>query len=69
VTHSATPHAGGRLARIGRALLGASSFACADVLSKIALAAGADALTASVARGVVGTKGQYRRTGIVPSHS
>ncbi|HEY6995249.1 MAG TPA: DMT family transporter, partial [Xanthobacteraceae bacterium] len=41
-------------AQIGPALLGASSFACADVLSRIVLKAGADALTASVARGVLG---------------
>jgi len=54
VSHSATPHAGGRLAQFGPALLGATSFACGDVLSKIVLLAGADALTASLARGVVG---------------
>jgi drug/metabolite transporter (DMT)-like permease len=54
VTHSATPHAGGRLAQFGPALLGATSFACGDVLSKIVLVAGADALTASLARGVMG---------------
>jgi probable blue pigment (indigoidine) exporter len=54
VTQSSAPPAGGRLAQIGPALLGATSFACADVLSRIALKAGADALTASVARGVLG---------------
>jgi probable blue pigment (indigoidine) exporter len=54
VIPSATPHAASRLARIGPALLGATSFACGDVLSKIVLVAGADALTASLARGVVG---------------
>jgi probable blue pigment (indigoidine) exporter len=54
VTHPSTPHAGSRVAQIGPALLGASSFACADVLSRIALTAGADALTASVVRGFLG---------------
>jgi len=42
------------LAMIGPALLGASSFACADVASKVVLKAGADVLTMSTARGVVG---------------
>jgi drug/metabolite transporter (DMT)-like permease len=54
VTQSSAPRAGGRLAQIGPALLGASSFACADVLSRIVLKAGADALTAATARGVIG---------------
>jgi len=54
VTVTTTPHAGGRLAMIGPALLGASSFACADVASKVVLKAGADVLTMSTARGVVG---------------
>ena len=49
-----TPHAGSRLAQIGPALLGASSFACADVASKVVLIAGADVLTMSVVRAVVG---------------
>jgi probable blue pigment (indigoidine) exporter len=49
-----SPEAGSRLAQIGPALLGASSFACADVLSKVALNAGADALTISVVRAVLG---------------
>jgi drug/metabolite transporter (DMT)-like permease len=54
VTHPPTPRAGSRLAQIGPALLGASSFACADVLSKITLSAGADVLTVSAVRGVLG---------------
>src|SRR5262249_5270308 len=49
-----TPHAGSRLAQIGPALLGASSFACADVSSKVVLIAGADVLTMSVVRAVLG---------------
>lgn len=39
---------------IAPALLGASSFAAADVLSKITLNAGADALTVSAVRGALG---------------
>src|SRR5262249_17998194 len=39
---------------IAPALLGASSFAAADVLSKVTLNAGADALTVSAVRGVLG---------------
>ena len=35
-------------------LLGATSFACADVLSKFTLKAGADVLTATAVRGVIG---------------
>jgi drug/metabolite transporter (DMT)-like permease len=66
VIHSATPQAGGRLARIGPALLGASSFACGDVLSKIVLLAGADALTASLARGVVGVALLFAWRQLVP---
>jgi probable blue pigment (indigoidine) exporter len=54
VTSLTTPRAGSRLAQIGPALLGASSFACADVLSKVVLNAGADVLTLSAIRGVLG---------------
>ena len=54
MTHPPTPRAGSRLAQIGPALLGASSFACADVLSKVTLSAGADVLTVSAVRGVLG---------------
>ncbi len=39
---------------IGPALLGASSFACADVLSKVVLQHGADVLTVSTVRGLFG---------------
>jgi len=52
VTESAT--AGSRLMLIGPALLGATSFACADVLSKMTLKSGADVLTVSTVRGVLG---------------
>jgi probable blue pigment (indigoidine) exporter len=54
VTNPSTPHSGGRLASLGPAFLGATSFAVADVLSKFALRAGADPLTLSTARGVLG---------------
>ena len=54
MTKPSNLQAGSRLAQIGPALLGASSFACADVLSKVALNAGADALTISVVRAVLG---------------
>ncbi len=40
---------------IGPALLGAFSFACADVLTKVCFRAGGDALTISTLRGIVGT--------------
>jgi drug/metabolite transporter (DMT)-like permease len=49
-----TAHAGSRLTAIAPALLGASSFACADVLAKVALKSGADVLTISTVRGVMG---------------
>src|SRR3981189_3307830 len=54
VTHPDTLRARGLLATIGPALLGASSFACADVLSKVTLNAGTDVLTMSMARGFIG---------------
>jgi drug/metabolite transporter (DMT)-like permease len=54
LTQLSTPHAGSRLAQIGPALLGASSFACADVLSKVVLIDGADVLTMSAVRAVLG---------------
>jgi len=54
VNKLSTPHAGNRLAQIGPALLGASSFACADVSSKVVLIDGADVLTMSVVRAVLG---------------
>ena len=44
----------GALAPLAPALLGATSFAVADVLSKFALKAGADPLTLSTIRGVLG---------------
>jgi drug/metabolite transporter (DMT)-like permease len=53
-TSPSAPRVGGRLAQIGPALLGASSFACADVLSRAVLKAGADALTAAASRGLIG---------------
>jgi drug/metabolite transporter (DMT)-like permease len=40
------------LRRLGPAILGAGGFACADVLAKVALNAGADVLTTATSRGV-----------------
>jgi len=54
VVELSTPQSGGRLASLAPALLGATSFAIADVLSKFALKAGADPLTLSTIRGVLG---------------
>jgi drug/metabolite transporter (DMT)-like permease len=47
-------HTSSRLAHIGPALLGASSFACADVVSKIPLRDGADVLTMATVRSLLG---------------
>jgi probable blue pigment (indigoidine) exporter len=52
VTKLSTPHSGP--AQIGPAVLGASSFACADVLIKMVLIEGADVLTMSAIRAVLG---------------
>ena len=54
MTKVSPPQADFRLAQIGPALLGASSFACADVLVKVVLIAGAGVLTMSAIRAVVG---------------
>ena len=66
MTELSAPQAGSRLAQIGPALLGASSFACADVLSKVALNAGADALTISVVRAVLGLAMLFAWLRLVP---
>jgi drug/metabolite transporter (DMT)-like permease len=47
-------HAGGSLTRLGPAILGASAFACADVLGKVTLNAGADVLTLATVRSFIG---------------
>jgi drug/metabolite transporter (DMT)-like permease len=54
VTQLDTQTAGRRLAMFGPVLLGATSFACADVLSKVTLKDGADPLTVATVRGFVG---------------
>jgi drug/metabolite transporter (DMT)-like permease len=59
VQHPDSSKPGSRLAMIGPALLGASSFACADVLSKVALNDGGDVLTVSTVRGVLGLAVMY----------
>jgi probable blue pigment (indigoidine) exporter len=52
VTKLSTSHSGP--AQIGPVVLGASSFACADVLIKVVLIDGADVLTTSVVRAILG---------------
>ncbi|HEY7247296.1 MAG TPA: DMT family transporter [Xanthobacteraceae bacterium] len=54
VTSSRASPQGASIRAIGPALLGAFSFACADVLTKVCFQAGADALTISTLRGIVG---------------
>jgi probable blue pigment (indigoidine) exporter len=55
-----------RLAQIGPAVLGASSFACADVLSKVVLIDGADVLTMSAVRAVLGVAFLFAWLKLVP---
>jgi drug/metabolite transporter (DMT)-like permease len=64
VTKLSTSHSGP--AQIGPAVLGASSFACADVLSKVVLLDGADALTMSVVRAVLGVAFLFAWLKLVP---
>jgi probable blue pigment (indigoidine) exporter len=66
VSQLSTPHAGSRLAQIGPAVLGASSFACADVLSKVVLIDGADVLTMSAVRAVLGVAMLFAWLKLVP---
>ena len=54
MTPSDSPYAARGLALIGPALFGASSFACADVLTKVTLHADADVLTMTLFRGFIG---------------
>ena len=53
MTSPPTPRAGSHLVQTGPALLGAASFACADVLAKVVLNDGADVLTLSAIRGAL----------------
>ena len=67
MNHSSTPPAGStRLTQIGPVLLGATSFACADVLSKFTLKAGADVLTVTTVRGVLGLAVLFVWLGLYP---
>jgi probable blue pigment (indigoidine) exporter len=66
VSKLSTPHSGP--AQIGPAVLGASSFACADVLSKVVLIDGADVLTMSVVRAVLGVAFLLAWLKLVPPH-
>src|SRR6201987_1962862 len=64
MTKLSTTHSGP--AQIGPAVLGASSFACADVLIKVVLIDGADALTISVWRAVLGAAMLFSWLKLVP---
>jgi drug/metabolite transporter (DMT)-like permease len=64
VTKPSTSHSGP--AQIGPALLGASSFACADVLIKVVLIEGADVLTMSAVRAVLGVAFLFGWLKLVP---
>ena len=61
-----TPHVGSGPAQIGPAVLGASSFACADVLRKVVLIDGADVLTMSAVRAVLGVAMLFAWLKLVP---
>ena len=65
MTKPSTSHSGPT--QIGPALLGASSFACADVLIKVALIDGADVLTISAVRAVLGVAFLLAWLKLVPS--
>ncbi|MFL6798217.1 MAG: DMT family transporter [Xanthobacteraceae bacterium] len=54
MSDSVSPQAASRIAMYAPALLGASSFACADVLMRFPLRDGAGVLTVSTLRGVLG---------------
>jgi drug/metabolite transporter (DMT)-like permease len=69
VNKLSTPHVGSGPAQIGPAVLGASSFACADVLSKVVLIDGADVLTMSAVRAVLGLAILFGWMQLVPSRA
>ncbi len=54
VIHHQSSNAVARLAQLTPALIGASSFACADVLTRVTLQAQADVLTMALFRGFIG---------------
>jgi probable blue pigment (indigoidine) exporter len=64
VTKLSISHSGP--AQIGPAVLGASSFACADVLSKVVLIDGADVLTMCAVRAVLGVAFLFGWLKLVP---
>jgi probable blue pigment (indigoidine) exporter len=66
VSKHSSPHVGSGPAQIGPAVLGASSFACADVLSKVVLIDGADVLTMSAVRAVLGVAMLFAWLKLVP---
>ena len=54
MTHPESVHAGSRLAQLAPAIIAATAFGCADVLTKLTLQANADALTMTLFRGFIG---------------
>jgi len=52
--HPESAHAGSRLAQLAPAIIAATAFGCADVLTKLTLQANADALTMTLFRGFIG---------------
>ena len=67
MTKLSTAEADFRLAQVGPAVLGATSFACADVLVKVVLIAGAGVLTMSAIRAVVGVAMLFVWLQLVPA--
>ena len=66
MSEPSTPHVGSGPAQIGPAVLGASAFACADVLIKVVLIEGADVLTMSAVRAVLGVAMLFAWLKLVP---
>jgi len=54
MTHPESAHAGSRLAQLAPAIVAATAFGCADVLTKLTLQANAEALTMTLFRGFIG---------------
>src|SRR3977135_2481328 len=54
MSHPETANAGSRLAQLAPAIVAATAFGCADVLTKLTLQANADALTMTLFRGFIG---------------
>jgi len=66
LTKLSIPQTGSSPAQIGPAVVGAFSFACADLLSKVVLIEGADVLTMSAVRAVLGVAFLFAWLKLVP---